>query len=99
MQTLRKSTLLDIVHLYNQNIEYFYEDQILENKRIYSQSWSRVLHFILELDKPLSQQRLAPEMSQMMNMKLKDRDRRNIKDKFAVRRVFRLYFIFVFQIC
>ncbi|RWS02874.1 exocyst complex component 7-like protein [Dinothrombium tinctorium] len=83
LQTLRKSHLLDIVSLYEREIEFIYESKIIENKRVYSQSWSRVLHFVLEMDKPLSQQRMVPEMNQIANMKLKDKDRQNIKDKFA----------------
>lgn len=75
---------MKIVHLYNSEIEAVYEEQILECKRIYSQSWSRVLHYVLEVDKPVSQQRIMPEMNQLPNMKLKDKDRQNIKDKFSV---------------
>lgn len=75
---------MKIVHLYNSEIEAVYEEQILECKRIYSQSWSRVLHYVLEVDKPVSQQRIMPEMNQLPNMRLKDKDRQNIKDKFSV---------------
>ncbi|CAG2110908.1 unnamed protein product [Medioppia subpectinata] len=83
LKTLRKSSLLNIVHMYNREIESVYEEQMLDSKRIYSQSWSRVLHYVLEMDKPFSQQRTLPEMNNMANMKLKDKDRQNIKDKFA----------------
>ncbi|CAG2117166.1 unnamed protein product [Medioppia subpectinata] len=69
--------------MYNREIESVYEEQMLDSKRIYSQSWSRVLHYVLEMDKPFSQQRTLPEMNNMANMKLKDKDRQNIKDKFA----------------
>ena len=75
---------MKIVHLYNSEIEAVYEEQILECKRIYSQSWSRVLHYVLEVDKPVSQQRIMPEMNHLPNMRLKDKDRQNIKDKFSV---------------
>ena len=69
--------------MYNPNIEMIYEEQILDNKRTYSQSWSKVLHFILEVDKPLSQQRV--EMAQMGHgTKMKDKERQNIKDRFYV---------------
>ncbi len=81
---MRKSNLLNIVHMYNSEIESVYEEQMLDCKRIYSQSWSRVLHYVLEIDKPLSQQRTLPEMNNMAAMKLKDKDRQNIKDKFSV---------------
>ncbi|CAG2164455.1 unnamed protein product, partial [Oppiella nova] len=83
LKTLRKSNLLNIVHMYNREIESVYEEQMLDSKRIYSQSWSRVLHYVLEMDKPFSQQRTLPEMNNMANMRLKDKDRQNIKDKFA----------------
>ncbi|RWS30152.1 Exocyst complex component 7-like protein, partial [Leptotrombidium deliense] len=83
LHTLRKANLLSIVHMYDPKTEYIYENRIIENKRVYSQSWSRVLHFVLEMDKPLSQQRVVPEMNQIANMRLKDKDRQNIKDKFA----------------
>ena len=66
--------------MYNQDIESVYEEHLLDCKRIYSQSWSKVLHYVLEIDKPLSQQRTLPEM----NNRLKDKDRQNIKDKFMV---------------
>ena len=42
------------------------------------------------MDKPYSQQRTLPEMNNMAVMKLKDKDRQNIKDKFVVSN--RLYF-------
>ncbi|XP_054167023.1 exocyst complex component 7-like [Oppia nitens] len=83
LKTLRKSNLLNIVEMYNPEIELVYEEQMLDAKRIYSQSWSRILHYVLEMDKPFSQQRTLPEMNNMANMKLKDKDRQNIKDKFA----------------
>ena len=70
--------------MYNSEIEMVYEEQILENKRTYSQCWSRVLHYVLEIDKPLSQPRTLPDMNGG-GLKLKDKDRQNIKDKFAVR--------------
>jgi len=70
--------------MYSPDIESVYEEQMLDCKRIYSQSWSRVLHYVLEIDKPLSQQRTLPEMNNMASMKLKDKDRQNIKDKFSV---------------
>lgn len=84
-QTLRKSTLLNIVHMYNPNIEVIYEEQILENKLTYSQSWSKVLHFLLEVDKPYSQQRVAPDVTGNPS-KMKDKHRQNIKDRFYVSR-------------
>ena len=57
--------------------------QILEQKRMYSESWSKVLHFIMEVDKPLSQQRVVGQDKEGSGVKLKDKDRQNIKDKFT----------------
>lgn len=68
------------MELYNKEIEKVYEKQIIENKRIYSQSWSRVLHFIIEIDNKAP----SPESIEMANMKLKEKDRQMIKDKFSV---------------
>ena len=88
LKSLRKTGLLDIVHLYNHSVECYYEDHILENKRVYSQSWSRVLNFVLELDSQ-NQPMLggeaggSPHPSTLANMRLKDKDKRYIKDKFA----------------
>ncbi|XP_076343413.1 exocyst complex component 7-like isoform X2 [Tachypleus tridentatus] len=56
-KTLQNSGLLDIVHLYNDNVGEHYNDEIRDQKRIYSQSWSRVLHYVMEVDRPISQQR------------------------------------------
>lgn len=66
--------------MYSDNIEAVYENQILENKRVYSQSWTRVLHYLLELDK-----KPPVDVNDLANMKLKDKDRHLIKDRFAVR--------------
>lgn len=95
LKTLRKSGLLPIVHLYEPEIEAFYEDKILTSKREYSQSWARVLNHILDLDPaPLSP-------SAYQNGQMKDKERQAIKDRFAgfnkefeeVRRVQTLYAI------
>lgn len=77
--------MLKIVRMYNDDIEVVYDNQILENKRIYSQSWSRVLHFLLELDKKPS-----TEIGESPMSKLKDKDRHLIKERFAVRMLFNL---------
>ena len=81
-QTLNDSGLMSIVKLYNPEIDKAYQIQIVESKRVYSRSWSKVLHYVLEIDKPISQQRVQTDMS----MKLKDKDRHNIKEKFTVSR-------------
>ncbi|XP_053211106.1 exocyst complex component 7-like [Panonychus citri] len=79
LKTLRKSSLLETLKMYNHEIDLVYEKQIMENKRIYSQSWSRVLHFVLEIDSKTP----SPESIEMANMKLKEKDRQMIKDKFS----------------
>ena len=76
--------MIDILQMFRPELEFFCENQILENKRIYSQSWSRVLEYIQESDRSLLTGQMTPEMNQLLNMKLKDKDRRIIKDKFAV---------------
>ncbi|KAI1285928.1 Exocyst complex component 7 [Halotydeus destructor] len=79
LKTLRKSSLLGIVHLYNPNIEMIYEEQIVDNRRTYSQCWSKILHILLEMDKPYAQHRGSVDMG----AKMKDKERQNIKDRFT----------------
>ena len=79
LKSVTRSGLLTLIHLCNKEVGQYYEDQIQEQKRLYSESWSKVLHYILEIDEPLSQQRLmSPE-----TVKLKDKEKQNIKDKFS----------------
>lgn len=74
-----------MAHLYNSTLELIYEEQILDNKRSYSQSWGKVLHFLIDDRQLLNpQHRGSLDMGQQVNMKLKDKDRQNIKDKFYV---------------
>ena len=62
LKSVTRSGLLTLIHLCNKEVGQYYEDQIQEQKRLYSESWSKVLHYILEIDEPLSQQRLmSPE--------------------------------------
>lgn len=75
LKSLQRTGLSQVIQLYSRDVEDHYNDQILEQKRLYSQSWSRVLHYVMEVDKPL------PVMSG--SSKLKDKDRQNIKDKFT----------------
>lgn len=75
LKSLQRIGLLDLALLTSQDIEKHFECMILEQKRLYSQSWSRVLHYIMEVDKPL------PAI--VAGVKLKDKDRQNIKDKFT----------------
>lgn len=93
-QTLRKSGLMAIVNMYDRDVELFYEEQILENKKEYSKSWSRILHIFREVDSRsqptspsggLSYSGSSYELSQQLsNMKLKDKERQAIKEKFSV---------------
>ncbi|XP_014786307.1 exocyst complex component 7 isoform X1 [Octopus bimaculoides] len=79
IKSLKTSGLLDFIHLWNKDVGTFYDNNITEQKKNYSQSWSRVLHYILEVHKPISVQRAQqPELA-----KLKDKERQNIKDKFT----------------
>ncbi|XP_059167515.1 exocyst complex component 7-like [Physella acuta] len=77
LKSLTRSGLIELLKAWNKEIAVFYNNQIIEQKKDYSQSWSKVLHYILEMDKPFSQQR-AQE-----HVKLKDKERQNIKDKFT----------------
>ncbi|XP_052068125.1 exocyst complex component 7-like isoform X1 [Mytilus californianus] len=78
LKSITRNGLLNLIHLCNKDVGQYYEDQIHEQKRLYSESWSKVLHYILEIDEPLSQQRLM-----MPDVKLKDKEKQNIKDKFS----------------
>ncbi|XP_074649537.1 exocyst complex component 7-like isoform X2 [Tubulanus polymorphus] len=77
LKSMKRSGLLDIICLSNPDAEKLYDDKILEQKRFYSQSWSRVLHFIQDIHKALPYQK-AQDLS-----KMKDKERQNIKDKFT----------------
>lgn len=72
LRALTRSGLLEVVEGYESSLGQQYLDQIIDQKRLYSQSWSRVLHYVLEVDRPLSP-----------TTKLKDKDRQTIKDKFT----------------
>ncbi|XP_064602319.1 exocyst complex component 7-like [Liolophura sinensis] len=81
LKSLKRSGLLELVHIADNQVEQAFNDKILENKKLYSESWSRVLHYILEVHKPISVQRTSsPDVA---NLKLKDKDKQNIKDKFT----------------
>ncbi|XP_013396537.1 exocyst complex component 7 [Lingula anatina] len=81
LKTMKRNGLLSLVHSYNKEVETYYNEQILEQKKLYSQSFSRILHYIMEVHKPISQHYVqSPDLAQA---KLKDKDKQNIKDKFA----------------
>ncbi|KAH9374330.1 hypothetical protein HPB48_013599 [Haemaphysalis longicornis] len=72
LRALVRSGLLEVVQGYEPTLGEQYEEQIRDQKRLYSQSWSRVLHYVLELDRPVA-----------AGAKLRDKDRQGIKDKFT----------------
>lgn len=78
LKSLKRSGLIELIHMWNKDVEMFYEDKILEQKKHYSQSWSRVMHYLLEINEPMSTQRMTNP-----DAKLKEKERQNIKDKFS----------------
>ena len=76
LRSLQKTGLLDVVGLAESDCEQNYNDMILEQKRLYSQSWGRVLNYIWSPDDIPSAILQAPG-------KLADKYCRIIKDKFA----------------
>ncbi|KAG8201617.1 hypothetical protein JTE90_012687 [Oedothorax gibbosus] len=85
LKALQRTGLNNIVKLHSAKVEKELNESITEQKRMYSQSWSRVLHYVMEVDKPISQQRAVSNASNSSQpaMKLRDKDKQNIKDKFA----------------
>ncbi|XP_072167863.1 exocyst complex component 7-like [Diadema setosum] len=77
LKSLQRSGLIKLVVLSNPDIESHYEEIIKEQKKEYSKSWNKVLAHILEVNKPVATQRLAPDAA-----KLKDKERQQIKEKF-----------------
>ncbi|XP_045598801.1 exocyst complex component 7 isoform X2 [Procambarus clarkii] len=75
LKTLHSSELLHLVALIEPQCDKMYNDQIMEQKRLYSQSWSRVLHYLVNHD--------DVPLSVIQAGKLRDKDRQLIKDKFA----------------
>lgn len=75
LKSLQKTGLMDVVSLAEPDCEANYSDMILEQKRLYSQSWGRVLTYIWSDDIP-SAILQAPG-------KLSDKYCRLIKEKFA----------------
>ena len=97
LKTLRKSSLVNIVNMYDRDIELFYEEQILQNKKDYSKSWSKILQIILEYDAKGNSLTHSSSGSGTLghsgygnydfsphgsNVKMKDKERQVIKDKF-----------------
>ncbi|KAK3738705.1 hypothetical protein QZH41_006251 [Actinostola sp. cb2023] len=59
------------------NIEDKYQIVVEEQKNMYDKCWSKVLHYLLEMDKPGATPKYAD-----VGAKLKDKQRQTIKDKF-----------------
>ncbi|XP_060071715.1 exocyst complex component 7-like [Ylistrum balloti] len=79
LKSIQRSGLLDLIHTWHKEVGQYYEDKIQEEKKHYSQSWSRVMHYILEVNEPMSMQRTQS----LETAKLKDKEKQNIKDKFT----------------
>ncbi|XP_022092388.1 exocyst complex component 7-like isoform X2 [Acanthaster planci] len=77
LKSLERSELMKLVLVSTPDIESHYADVIRDQKKEYSKSWNKVLSHILEVNKPMSSQRMAQEAA-----KLKDKERQQIKDKF-----------------
>jgi len=76
LKSIQRSGLLEVVKLAEPDCEEHYLDMILEQKRLYSQSWARVLGYIWSADDIQTSILQAPG-------KLDDRYCRTIKEKFA----------------
>ncbi|XP_048763303.2 exocyst complex component 7-like [Ostrea edulis] len=81
LKSLRRSGLMELIHTWNKDVGQYYEDRITEQKKQYSESWSRVMHYITEVHEPISQQRIQAMISS--KERLKDKEKQNIKDKFS----------------
>jgi len=80
IKSLERTGLLKfIVSSWNEDIKNYYYSQIMEQKKEYSACWSKVLHYVLEMDKPMSLHKTHGSDT----VKLKDKERQIIKDKFA----------------
>lgn len=95
-----------ILNLYDRDAEVFYEELILESKKEYSKSWSRILHMLRDVDSGRSSATSSGHgfpaamtaggssfssggssydlSQQLSNMKLKEKERQAIKEKFSV---------------
>ncbi|CAL4062478.1 unnamed protein product, partial [Meganyctiphanes norvegica] len=75
LKTLHSSDLLIFVSLIEPHCDKLYNDQILEQKRLYSQSWSRVLHYLVNAE--------DISLAVIQAGKLRDKDKQIIKERFA----------------
>ncbi|CAH1716975.1 unnamed protein product [Aphis gossypii] len=72
VKSLQRSALLDIVSLTEPECENTYDEMIASHKKSYQQCWNRILGFIVNVDDV-----------QVINGKLKDKDRNIIKERFS----------------
>ncbi|XP_022655150.1 exocyst complex component 7-like isoform X2 [Varroa jacobsoni] len=79
-QSLQRSGLLEVVQEFYPSMGDHYLENLREEKRKYSQSWSHVLHYIVDLDRSLT---VASPRSPTDSQKMKEKDRQIIKEKFA----------------
>ncbi len=75
LKSLRRNGILDVISLAEPECEENYNDMIVEQKRLYSQSWGRVLSYIWSDD--------IPQAILQAPGRLSDRHCRVIKEKFA----------------
>ena len=76
LKSLQRYGILNIVSLAEPDCEANYNDMILEQKRLYSQSWGRVLHYIWNQDTDI------PNAVLMAPGRFNEKHARTIKDKF-----------------
>ena len=80
VKSLEKTGLMSILKQHGfPDIEIEYKETIQEETKQYEKSWSKVINHLLEVNAPLSQDKLAEAMSKGH---LKDKYKQGIKDKF-----------------
>ena len=80
MKSLDKTGLMSMLKEHGSpNIESEYNETVEEETKQYEKSWNKVISHLLEVNAPLSQEKLAEALSKGH---LKDKYRQGIKDKF-----------------
>jgi len=80
VKSLEKTGLMSLLKEHGfPNIEGEYRETIEEETKLYEKSWSKVINHLLEVNAPLSQEKLAEALSRGH---LKDKYKQGIKDKF-----------------
>ncbi|XP_047736815.1 exocyst complex component 7 [Hyalella azteca] len=75
LSTLMSTGLMATLELVESHAKQHYRDQILQQKKLYSQSWSAVLHHLCPAEELPAAQLTAG--------KIRDRDRQILKDRFS----------------